>query len=105
MKKNAGSPLLVLLAFLIVLPACAPTVSSAADSCQSPGDQAFLPDDALRGGVEDALGKRGVTCEELSTLTELRAINRGIRSLEGLQHATSLSVLGLQANELTDLTP
>lgn len=65
-------------------------------------------DPALLAAVERALGKAegaGVTEEELASLEELLAQGKNIRSLVGLEHATSLSRLFLGDNRITSLAP
>lgn len=65
-------------------------------------------DPALLAAVERALGKAegdGVTEEELASLEELLAQGENIRSLVGLEHATSLSRLFLGDNRITSLAP
>ena len=78
-----------------------------------PGGQVHFPDSNLRAAVAEALGKSinaPITAEEMGTLSELRALNRDIQDLTGLQFATSLSSLQLghwngEGNQVSDLSP
>ena len=78
-----------------------------------PGGQVHFPDSNLRAAIVEALGKSAnapITAEEMGTLSELRALNRGIQDLTGLQFATSLSRLQLghyngEGNQVSDLSP
>ena len=78
-----------------------------------PGGQVHFPDPNLRAAVAEALGKSAnapITVEEMGTLSELRALDRGIQDLTGLRFATSLSRLQLghwngEGNQVSDLSP
>ena len=62
------------------------------------GDALTIPDANLRAAIAAALGKaRGapITKREMTRLKVLRAQNKGIRDLEGLQFATNLTSLSL----------
>ena len=64
-------------------------------------------DRALRAAVAAALGKApeaSITDEEIAGLEILRAANRGIRDLTGLQLATGLTSLNLAKNAISDLS-
>ena len=66
-----------------------------------------IPDANLRAVIETALGKASgasITRAEMATLTRLDAPNKGIRSLTGLEHATNLTLLNLDANSISDIT-
>ena len=65
-------------------------------------------DAALRGAVEEALGKSpgdSISADEMAGLNNLQATNLGIRDLTGLELATGLTALNLHRNEVTDLSP
>ncbi|MCZ0952873.1 MAG: leucine-rich repeat domain-containing protein [Rhodospirillaceae bacterium] len=65
-------------------------------------------DAALRRVVEQALGKsagESISAGEMARLQSLRAANLGIRDLTGLELATGLTVLVLDANLIVDLSP
>ena len=71
-----------------------------------------IPDPVLRAKVEEQLAfLTGHTPGEPITKTDLRRLpllfvsSPGLTSLEGLQYATNLVALGIDNNNLTDLTP
>ena len=64
-----------------------------------------IPDAALRGAIEHALGKQSgeaITSGDMSRLTILDASNSGISQLDGLQHAVNMRGLYLQGNRISD---
>ena len=68
-----------------------------------------IPDRNLRSAIADALGKGdttviSITFDEMSTLTELDAANKGIRDLMGLQFATNLQNIRFFGNQITELS-
>ena len=67
-----------------------------------------IPDANLRVAINEMRGKpenAPITREEMQTLTELEADNRGITDLTGLETATNLRGLALRDNLISDLTP
>ena len=67
-----------------------------------------VPDVNLRVAVAEALGKAsGTTITEanMQNLRTLRADDKGIRDLTGLEHAKNLERIELRRNEISDLTP
>ena len=67
-----------------------------------------IPDTNLRAVINEAFDKpenARITHEEMQTLTELDADNRGITDLTGLETATNLRELALRDNLISDLTP
>ncbi|MDE0398980.1 MAG: leucine-rich repeat domain-containing protein [Candidatus Poribacteria bacterium] len=67
-----------------------------------------IPDANLRAAINETLGKpenARITQQEMLTLNELRAGNRGITDLTGLEIATNLRELILPDNLISDLTP
>ncbi|MYH84112.1 hypothetical protein F4141_25795 [Candidatus Poribacteria bacterium] len=69
-----------------------------------------IPDRNLRSTVTEALGKENaaivsITTEEMTTLTTLRASNRGIKDLTGIENAINLEELWISGNPITDLSP
>ena len=67
-----------------------------------------IPDENLHTVINETLGKpenARITREEMQTLTELHADNRGITDLTGLETATNLRDLALRDNLISDLTP
>ena len=81
--------------FLIPLTTVAQTVS--------------IPDANLRKVINETLGNRApnasITVEDIRALRELRAENRGIQNLEGLEAATNLEFLRISHNSISDLSP
>ncbi len=73
-----------------------------------PGAFVHILDTNLRAAIAEALGKSPntpITAEEMERLTRLRAENRGIQDLSGLQFATNVTYLRLPDNEISDLSP
>ena len=73
-----------------------------------PGEVVHIPDPNLRAAIEDALGKASgvpITVEEMATIEELVAKNKGIRDLTGIEHAVNAWGFRLQGNEISDISP
>ncbi len=86
-----------------------------------PGAGLYIPDANLRAVIEEALGKAAgdvIAVEDMETLTDLDAENKGIRDLTGLEFATHMQrlVLGfefatnserleLNGNQISDISP
>ena len=75
-----------------------------------PGDGVYIPDPSLRTVIAETLGKEDtdavpITLEEMTTLTTLRASNRDIKDLTGIEHAINLEDLWISGNPITDLSP
>ncbi len=83
------------------------TVGGASDGCSDLGSPAPIPDAALLQAIRDQLGVASgpVTCGHVRGLIQLEAHQRGIVSLEGLQHAVNLWALNVWSNEVRDLSP
>ena len=69
-----------------------------------------IPDPNLRAAIAEALGKNNtaivsITAEEMTTLTTLRAGNKDIKDLTGIEHAVNLENLWISGNPITDLSP
>lgn len=81
-------------------------VGDISPACSAHDQVVAVPDAALRQAIVNALSLPGdtLTCGDMARLTELWATNFGIASLEGLQYALNLSMLGLSWNEITDLS-
>ena len=65
-------------------------------------------DASLRRVVESHLGKESgapIAPEEMATLRDLNAQDRGVRNLHGLELAVNLESLFADRNEITDLSP
>ena len=74
------------------------------------GESVHIPDPNLRAVIAEALGKVdidtvSITFEEITTLTTLRASNRGIKDLTGIEFAINLEELWISGNPITDLSP
>ena len=73
-----------------------------------PGASVQIPDPNLRAAIEETLGKASgvpITREEMATLKELIANDRGIRDLTGLELAINLTDLYAPDNQIADLSP
>ncbi len=67
-----------------------------------------IPDTNLRNAITETLGKTPgvpITTLEMGSLKELRANDRGISDLTGLEAASRLRYLYLNNNTITDLSP
>ena len=67
-----------------------------------------IPDPNLRTAIESALGKTAgtpISKGEMATLTRLKADERGISDLTGLEGATNLRALHLWKSSVSDLSP
>ena len=66
-----------------------------------------IPDENLRAAITETLGKSSgvtITADEMATLKVLRANDRGISDLTGLESASRLRELHLNRNTITDLS-
>ena len=70
-----------------------------------PGAFVHIPDTNLRTVVEEALGTQTITRTAMATLTTLKASNRGILDLTGLELAINLEELWISRNPVSDLSP
>ena len=69
-----------------------------------------IPDPNLRATIAEVLGKNNtaivsITAEEMITLITLRAGNRDIKDLTGIEHAVNLENIWISGNPITDLSP
>ncbi|RKU12105.1 hypothetical protein C6501_11375 [Candidatus Poribacteria bacterium] len=67
-----------------------------------------IPDPNLRAVIVETLGKEDtvpITFQEMATLTTLRASNKDIKDLTGLEHAINLEELWISENPISDLSP
>ncbi len=66
-----------------------------------------IPDPKLRAKIENALGKTSgetITTADMVTLTRLDAEESNITDLTGLEHATNLTILRLNNNDISDIS-
>ena len=73
-----------------------------------PGTGVYISDPNLRAVIADALGKEEtvpITLQEMATLIIIRASNRDIKDLTGIEHAINLEELWISNNPLSDLSP
>ena len=77
---------------------------------QIPGTGVYISDPNLRAVIAETLGKEDIatvpiTPQEMATLTTLRASNRDIKDLTGIEHAINLEKLWISNNPISDLSP
>lgn len=90
---------------LILLAACGRVGVPVANVCDDP-EARPLRDPALAQAVATRLGLDAEpTCADLAGLTTLEAVERGIETLIGLEHATGLVSLRLDGNAITSILP
>jgi len=75
-----------------------------------PGTGVYISDPNFRAVITEALGKESahtvpITPEEMATLTTLRASNKDIKNLTGIEHAINLEKLWISNNPISDLSP
>ena len=74
-----------------------------------PGASVNIPDPNLRAVIAETLGKEdaavSITLEEMTTLKQLRASNKDIKDLTGLEHAINLEELWISKNPVSDISP
>ena len=73
-----------------------------------PGASVYIPDPNLRVFIEEELGKTSnapITVEEMATLHRIFPEEKGISDLTGLEFATNLEWLKIEANQISDLSP
>ena len=66
-----------------------------------------IPDANLRAVIADNLGKERdapITTAEMATLNDLRAVQKNIRDLTGLEYATNLTLLDISDNKIEDVS-
>lgn len=68
-------------------------------------DPIYFADEALKQAVEERLNIEDPTATDMLSLFTLRAMNRQITSLEGLEYAENLRTLMVGRNELGSITP
>ncbi|MCE2416635.1 leucine-rich repeat domain-containing protein [Candidatus Poribacteria bacterium] len=75
-----------------------------------PGTGVYISDPNLRAVIAETLGKEDtatvpITPQEMATLTTLRASNRDIKDLTGIEYAINLEELWISNNPISDLSP
>ena len=70
-----------------------------------PGRIVDIPDSNLRAVIEEALGTKAIRPSAMATLTILKASNKSILNLAGLEHAINLKELWISDNPVSDLSP
>ena len=73
-----------------------------------PGASVHIPDPNLHAAIAEKLGKSPnapITVEEMATLTNLTANDKGIQDLTGLEHATHAFWFTFERNQISDLSP
>ena len=70
-----------------------------------PGRLIDIPDPNLRALLEEALGTQTIRPDVMATLTTLKASNRDISDLTGLEFAINLEELWISDNPVSDLSP
>ena len=70
-----------------------------------PGRLVDIPDPNLRALLEEALGTQTIRPDAMATLTTLKASNRDISDLTGLEFAINLEELWISDNPVSDLSP
>ena len=70
------------------------------------GEEVTFPDPNLEAAIREALNKPEgpITDEDLATLTELDAEGRGIIDLTGIEYCINLQELGLNFNQVSDIS-
>jgi Leucine-rich repeat (LRR) protein len=65
-----------------------------------------ISDPNLEQVIRETIGKEDgdITIEELKSITYLNAMDKGISSLEGLQHCENLIMVDLRGNDITDIS-
>ena len=72
---------------------------------QKPDTVVQIPDPNLRAVIEEVLETQAITQATMATLTTLKASNRGILDLTGLELAINLEELWISRNPVSDLSP
>ncbi len=108
MKRDAWTSNFRDMLFALDFPRLVDKTPVAPELDRLPGAVVHIPDTNLRAAIAEELGKRPnapITAEEMERLDELRAENRGIQDLTGLQFAINLDNLELRDNQISDLSP
>ena len=113
MKKRTPFAIPLIMSLLLLLLGCSDPIGPSESCSGQPANTSVKFEDAdlkrrIREDLE-AFGQIGpgddLTCGLLSGKTALLAGSANIRSLAGIQNLTSLTVLGLDFNSITDISP
>ncbi|MBK1967699.1 leucine-rich repeat domain-containing protein [Listeria ivanovii] len=106
--KNVIVAILLAAIFLCVNTSLGAKVQAVNIKHPMPINQIF-PDSNLAEEMQIILRKKSVTDvvtqQELDSLRQVSADNKGIQSVEGIQYLTNLQVLYLSGNQITDISP
>ena len=73
-----------------------------------PGAGVHIPDSNLRAAIGEALGKDAgevITVEDMAALNGIKAVDKDIRDLTGIEHAINASWFTFETNQIADLSP
>lgn len=75
--------------------------------CRKAGTPVIIPDANLESVIRNTISKPtgDILDTDLMDITELKAMNQGITTIEGLEHCTNVAFLNLGKNAISDLTP
>ncbi len=80
-------------------------IEPVAITCDDPSDEP-IADEALAAAIRDQLGiTTGPTCAQVASVEGVDANRRGVRWLQGLEHALALESIQLDGNDITDIAP
>ncbi len=80
-------------------------IEPVAISCDDPSNEP-IADVALSAAIREELGiASGPNCAQVASLASVHADGRGVRWLQGLEHAVALENLQLDNNAITDIGP
>lgn len=70
------------------------------------GNIVYIPDQALDSAIRASIGKPFgcLTQQDLQSVVELRAAGLNIRSLDGIEHCTSMTICDLRSNRIQSIS-